>query len=360
MATNHPIDLLKWAVQAPKNELLLSAVKESVKQLATWNPELALKLVERYGNPSLTMSALRAVIKPLSETDPKRAAEILDAVPITFHSTAVNLVADGWAKEDPESAVRFVSQSDVSQQTKSAILKSILWRWAAEDPKSAKEWALRTGSERVLVASLAQFGPVPIAAEALRDAEIGNKEIYIRNLAQRWAETDPLGALAWANDLPNSRDRAITTRTLVESAARKDLDWAAELVNYLPSREERDGFFREFAQANAPSNPRTALDWASRLSDPASRSSATREVMRAWSSVDFPAALEQAFQQGNTDLEKDSFLRAVLQGRRDSPGEKNDLNFLSQLPELERIKLSKIMQSYTSASSTSSAENNFH
>ena len=260
-----------------------SPLKETARRglvlgVADTDPKRAFALLEglsQWGDPSL----MEAVFSAWTEIDPTDAAAHAAQLPDGyFRKSSLDLIAEHWAKRDSASAVAWAESlpSDDAARSKNTIpfqsdaLITALNTWMDHDAEGARQWIEQIPDEGrrselfgALVLLAGDKDP-PRAAQLLTDLIPPGKkqDDAFSDLAWRWSNSDPRGALAWAAGQTDAHVREVIVPKLVRG-------------------------FSEFQNLD-PQDTQTALQLAQSLSGSAQQN-ATRYVLGAWAAND-PAA----------------------------------------------------------------------
>lgn len=221
-------------------------------RFAELDPEAALKFANKT-DMSRRESTRAAVLAVLAESNASRAAMVaLDAETLTKRSAftraeSTRAVSSAWAKQDPEAAVDWgQSLPDAGLQAGAIgdavyhtpydqwgnlvgrihdpyvhdlVAGDMAYRWALSEPQAAIDWAYsvpplssqyETYRDPVVHAMRGWWRQYPSRAAAylenLSSQTRRNRDIYreaLPELFQEWLISDPAGALAYANSLPD-------------------------------------------------------------------------------------------------------------------------------------------------------------
>ena len=113
----------------------------------------------------------------------------------------------------------------------------------------------------------------------------------VSSLSQAWATTDPKGAAAWAESLPDETLRTQAVGNVINQYARADAYAASAWLATLPTGPSRDRGSITLARAIAKDQPQEAWQWSLSITDPSTRLSALAETLQTLSAQpDFDAA----------------------------------------------------------------------
>lgn len=267
-------------------------------------------------------AALTAVVRGADAIAAKSLVEVVsqlpsDALPVWQKNKSLNSALTKWSELEPAAAAKFLDQYPKDREFLGARMM-IAQNWAAADPAAALAWAAAQGDGRE--ARISKSGVIagwwdadPRAAEAYvaehadtlgfqpvmqiasqlykQDPQrakewasslstVEARRAATTNIAMQMSESDPKAASEWAATLPDEL-RARTLQGVVSRWARNDSRAVGEWINGL-NGAVRDEAVTAFSSTLAPSDPTTALTWATTLSDPTRRSTAVDFLVSGW------------------------------------------------------------------------------
>jgi hypothetical protein len=348
LASQYPKDFLDWLNDNEPIQDLSWAVSLAAQALAKNGTDNEFGIIKQLRNPFWRLMACRIVVRTLSEKDPERGSRFILSTEPAFHSRLAAQLLDGWMQKDPKAAVTFLQQLEISTAREN-LLKSALQLWATRDFETAKAWAEANGAQTTFIAALLRGGMSQAAAKLISDSPARNKEIDLRNLAATWVTQDPASALAWASAQKNPRDRAIMMRALLDNLIKTDPAAALVALNYVPSRELRDGFYKKYAENETSKNPTAAINWTLSLNDPWSRNIASSAVVQAWGNRDPTAAASYVFSKASSAQERNNWLNALVDARISkivpNTSEADAFSFVAQLPPEQQNAINALLNS---------------
>ena len=232
-------------------------------------------------------------------------------------------IAGSLVETDPDGAADYVTGLGSAAERESASA-ALLSGWASKDAAAAERWigeslaeAERPAAYDALVTALAGTD----LAEATRlfnehpPAE-GSNPFYsgARQIAYRWALTDPQAAADWATSITDSRSRLRAIKAVSENWARTTPRDASEWVsNHFDPGPERDIAVHALATQILVDDPPAAFEWASSISDTRKRDNFLTDVTRYWRESD-PAAARAAVNASDIPTESRTMLLSELPG----------------------------------------------
>ncbi len=275
-----------------------SAARTITKAWLARDSDNALKTLLEIPDDSLKRAIQHLIIEHLIAEDPAKAFQVAiekmdlrggysaSGFSTTGDTSEVRKIFEAWAEKDPPEAVAQAQELADTELRKSAV-NAIAQQWARRDPEAAETWAstlphdlqssvllslkgpmTKRDPERVL--ALAEFnesdGPVrshrdtPWGIEKVRHSKEGS--IYAQ-----WLEDDPNAALTWREaltDIPRQRNiAAATVRHFIEADPMKAASFALDAP---PAAQQ--AALEELANAWSLRDRQAALDWAQHISDP--------------------------------------------------------------------------------------------
>ena len=235
----------------------------------------------------------------ISEYQPKLVLDFaIDSLPLGSRSDqTVSRAVGKWAETEPEAAIQWSLEHLESTDVRESTLRSAIFRWGREDPLAA--------------ANMARNFP-----EKERNSALGN-------LGEGWADKDPQGILSYLKEatdpsaissltrhafrqfsedrrgadyvrealsMPGGKMRHDAVRGLFEGWALTDTSGGAAAIEQIPAGTLRDAAIQGFNGFAIRSDPKLAIELATRISVPATRD---RELVwrgRSWLKQDRKAA----------------------------------------------------------------------
>lgn len=205
-----------------------------------------------------------------------------------------------WAEHNGASAIVFAA-SRAPEDLREALINEALDRWSSVEASAALEWILRHSqneekTERLhrFIRSVEENAPAIALAAIEKLPRSGGNEVIRQQLARRLAETDLPGAITallrgWQDD-PSTRSAAAD---LAERWLEQDPAGALAWVGQIRDTHQRSMFGARLAAAWARKDPNAALEWVK--SQPSGdRSYMLSSVITEWTVRDPRAAREYA------------------------------------------------------------------
>ena len=264
-----------------------------------------------------------------------------------------------WARTDPNAASAFALEIKDPYE-RHAVIESVARRWARQNTGESLEWALgmqgedRNRATRSIIEEIADHDPQH-AANVYRDllssslssdgSEARIHREIVREVAERWASTNPNEAAAWVVDLPESQhikreavqrvaDRWASSSPEAASAwalelpeadhiqrhavervtdrwLRSDSMAASEWITQMPEGNARDAAAGELVRYIADSDQFSAFSWATSVSNEGYRTDLMRDVLRRWQRTDPVAARAAVDTADVTARQREEFQRIL-------------------------------------------------
>ncbi|HVU35166.1 MAG TPA: hypothetical protein VHE61_17155, partial [Opitutaceae bacterium] len=226
-------------------------------------------------------------------------------------------VLDSIAPGDVPFALQLVGRDAVGQGRRELQLM-LLRRWAGSDAAAAYAWAGSNAKGRMAmiarqvvadawaatdpVGALATVGPLPavlghlariepeVAAENALKVQGGSRNAGIEMVANAWFGKDPQAAIAWVESLPPNNDRAMALRAVMGPMVDADPTAMSGYIANLPANADMAGVARDFAGHWANNDPAAAAAWVSQLPAGSPLQSAAVPLVARQFADDDPAA----------------------------------------------------------------------
>ena len=237
LSSQSPNEALVWAKeQDPNGQLYLQ--NTVISQIATENPDKAIQIALSSQQPNLRQQLIVTVIDNLSYNDPARAAGMIDRLPVTdINADVINSVVYNWANSDPDAAMAWVNNKSGSLRNDGLI--SIGNQLASVDPDLAASYLPQLSGEV--------------------------RESWAQNITYYFSTYDLKEAAIW---IENFRGEAIFENLLssvIDVAASSDVNYALQLAQSVPGKQQRNGMIRQIADQISFSDPQRAAQLYSRL-----------------------------------------------------------------------------------------------
>jgi hypothetical protein len=233
----------------------------------------AVAILNTFPNYEARTKLRSLFLRRWAESDPKAAASVAEATTGGENrKEAMLAVAKGWAETNLDSAVAWVKNLPVSQ-IRNTMLQSIAAQLAESDPRKAATMAFELPGRFQIFAT--------------------------EQVAEKWAQTDPDGAMEWVQSLPAGQAQTRALTAVSKMLADANPQYAADMVNLLP-QANRSQFLEYIAHSWAQNDLSAAIEWAQKI-EGRDREVALRGVCEQWTESD-PKAAANFMQQSRPDL----------------------------------------------------------
>ena len=285
----------------PDQERLIAM---SVSSIAGFDPELARTLALRhladtqYGDGMLVaVEHFEALAHPPSLADAQtELAAILDESDMMKHLPRLMLLVERLASSDPASAARLIDE--IPRSSRSMAVNTLVHRWSETDPRAAADWLASKDAQiaRQGWSTLAEgWAEQDLeAASAYADTLTGNaRTVFLVGLASATARMPTGTTQTWLSRYRNDPVYADLVRGTAGQLAQQDLRAAMSLIEDLPAAQ-RLGSYQSVIPMLAMQDPKAAVDVVDQIEDDATRSSLIPMVASMWAQNDAKAALDWA------------------------------------------------------------------
>ncbi|MCZ6618396.1 MAG: hypothetical protein O7E57_09710 [Gammaproteobacteria bacterium] len=263
----------------------------------------------------------------MTDRDPESAwRNALDVENLQFRTRNLYTVAAIWANIDPVAAMNAVSSLD-QVGLRGSIQAAILQRWGQRSPHEAVAWAFSQAPSNQRATLLATaLGALaitePLDAMNLAQSLSGNERSEaLSRILGGWAATDPRSAADWfestsgayrtkavhnvasnyAQKYPEEafnwaislakQESGMATMTVLSVISNSDSEYAARLVDRIPSQNDRNAAAQTVVQMWAQSNPAAAGAWIAGFADKNLQTQLYSSLLQQWSRHDPVAAV---------------------------------------------------------------------
>ncbi|MGJ8695201.1 MAG: hypothetical protein ACSHYF_02710 [Verrucomicrobiaceae bacterium] len=240
----------------PRNPFLFAALS----RWATLDPAAAQAWLENYAIPSdVSRFYLNAaLIRGLARRDPDQALSLLLTQPKSPERTgSLDFILGAWARQS------------------TASLFQALTQFPKSDP------ALRLAAFKK---ALTHLHPDSLAEATSFSANLPPEEqqIFRQALASKWAQRDPEAALAWAADLTEPNQRALSLAAVTTHWARHDPLAASQWLDQNPESPALDLSARAIAWSTIGLDPSRAFAQITKIHSDSLRQQSFEQISRFW------------------------------------------------------------------------------
>ena len=94
------------------------------------------------------------------------------------------------------------------------------------------------------------------------------QDVAVSQVAQGYAKEDPTNAITWLESLPQSNGKSKGLGTAFSTWASRDAEAAGKRLNQMGDSPARDSAVTGYSRRISYTDPRSAIDWASTITDP--------------------------------------------------------------------------------------------
>lgn len=279
---------LNWAQGLPPTQGK-SALAAVLGGIAEQDPARAISMAKGLPSGAASSAALIVVAGVLRRTDPTGALALISGLKWSDSIRTVIETLEGWAQTDPGSAAAAAAAMNKGSFN---YMDLVYRKWALQDPqaalasagtlpKSSKRYsaisaALTCWAQRDPAAALAyckelrgddQYHSIGTimkeltktdpgrALAALQDLPAKARLSSVGSLASSWVETDMEGALSWAKNLTNAKERSAALEGLGEGLIGLDPARQQAIIESMPEGKSRNDFLNRFISRSAYQDP---------------------------------------------------------------------------------------------------------
>jgi len=221
-----------------------------------------------------------------------------------------------WAKSDPSAALAYIDESQPGG-LRDVEVEALLAGWTEQDPEAAAAWwrqlpdsRLRTDSAKTVIDALAGKNPAA-AYEFAIGASAKLQSALIPDVFASWARTDPAAAVAQATQMEPSDLRGQAFYSVAKVWAENDPQAAQAWAESLPEGPYKTTALSMTIQGLAQANPKAATDYVLNLPPGQERDDSIGFLSRTLAENDPNAAWTMA-QQLPDDKARQNALNAII------------------------------------------------
>ena len=148
--------------------------------------------------------------------------------------------------------------------------------WKFMDPVEAPKEGIKTAVKEI------NLGEMKVAFQKLEGAARLNQAVIVGRV---WGQWDPVGAIAWANALPEAAEQSAVLQGVADGWASEEPVAAAEWIAAMEDGPARNAIVSAYVKAAGPSCPRLALAFALSDPDPAVRARLVERALKSASAL---------------------------------------------------------------------------
>ena len=299
---------------------MLGAV-EHFESLAGPAPSLSdarteLESILAESNMMKRLPRLMMLLERMTSNDPASAAQLIDEMPRSSSTMAINTVVHRWSQSDPQAAADWLATKDaqIARQGWPALAQA----WGRRDLDAASAYAdnltgtARTSFLRGLAAATAGM---PAGTTQAWLSNYRDDPVYadlVRGVAGQLAGQDVRAAMSLIEDLPTEQ-RLRSYGSVIPMLAMQDPEAAVDLVEQLEDDDLRSSLIPMVVSMWAQNDARAALDWASDRPRGQIRDSAMSQVAGVLVWIDSDLAIDAIDEVDDPQLRKASVSQLLVQ-----------------------------------------------
>ena len=310
-----PKDAVEHALNSENRNHRLQQFRVVFDQVLAADPDYAKEIVASLDDYDLIHPARQKIWEYEAANDPQTFFDQVEAGEHEMDEHRFGHLMQVWSRDDAEAAIaRADGMKPGSFRTQAMI--GIMTHIARKEPQEAIIWIDRLSSptdRRQLASTMAVWmahSTPEIAAEWItRETDASTRSGALSNLISNWTNSDPAGAMDFAQTL-EGEERQYALHAVLADYAKEHPERAAQIHD--TEIEERD---REVTNAIARSwahrDPEAAAAWVDGLPRDEFRAGAQTSFLEAWSQRD-PTAASVWMAAQSSDLEGRNTLVAIL------------------------------------------------
>ena len=240
--------------------------------------------------------------------DPENAVKWLQTLPPDVQARCSHYALTDLCQHDPAAAASVLARHE-SLPNRSDLAREIANRYAETDPVNALEWARQLPDEMASFAVrnvMTEWMETDFAAASARLATLDTPypTAVLPGLAENVPVSDLPTLAAQLHDPPGDDHQRSAAAALAARWTQNDALSASQWLVSQPSGPVRDSAIRAFTDTLAKDDPASAYEWAATISDPDIRHDALDDGIRDWIERD-PDAAREWVQTSTTLSEED-------------------------------------------------------
>ena len=184
----------------------------------------------------------------------------------------------GWAGANPQAAIAWFNSQEPDQQNRRDLKWGAVYGLANADPQVATDFAMQRQElgdkdaahmmNLVAITVLRTGNPLEAARWSTSLPEGSLQDVAVSQVAQGYAKEDPTNAITWLESLPQSNGKSKGLGTAFSTWASRDAEAAGKRLNQMGDSPARDSAVTGYSRRISYTDPRSAIDWASTITDP--------------------------------------------------------------------------------------------
>ena len=326
-ARSDPGGATDYVTQMPKSQRSLDWVHETARIWAQQDQLAALDWAMKQTDPAIRQRALSGSVESWANSDAIAAGNFAVALENPYERHAVlETVARRWARQSVEESLQWAL--DLKDGNRDRATVAIFAEMAVYDPKQAATMfeeissslpsgesrdGIHSNIARELADRWAASNPKEAAAWAIGLPESDSiQRQAVERVADRWASSNPGAAAAWVLELPESDNiQRHAIERVTERWLRSDSMAASEWITEMPEGDARDAAAGELVRYIARSDQFSAFSWATSVSNEGYQTELMRDVLARWQRTD-PVAARSAVDTADVTAEQREEFQRVL------------------------------------------------
>lgn len=276
--------------------------------------ELASILAE--SNMMKRLPRLMLLVERMASSDPASAAQLIDEIPRSSSTMAINTLVHRWSVSDPQAAADWLAGKDaqIARQGWTALAQG----WAQRDLEAASAYAdnltgtARTVFLRGLAAATARMPTGKTQAWLSRYRDDPVYADLVRGVAGQLAMHDVQAAMSLIEDLP-ARQRLDSYGSVIPMLAMQDPEAAVDLVDQLEDDDVRSGLMPIVASMWAQNDAQAALDWTLDRPQGQARDTAISQIASVLVRIDPDLAIDAIEEVDDPQVRKATVSQLLVQ-----------------------------------------------
>ncbi|MYA18562.1 MAG: hypothetical protein F4Z28_18250 [Gammaproteobacteria bacterium] len=256
------------------------------------------------------------LVERMASSDPASAALLIDEMPRSSSTMAINTLVHRWSQSDPQAAADWLASKDaqIARQGWPALAQA----WGRRDLDAASAYADNlTGTARIsfLRGLAAATARMPTGTTQAWLSSYRDDPAYadlVRGVAGQLAQQDVRAAMSLIEELPTGQ-RLRSYGSVIPMLAMQDPEAAVDLVDLLEDEDTRRSLIPMVVSIWAQNDARAALDWASDRPRGQARDSAISQVARVLVQIDPDLAIDAIDEVDDPQVRKATVPQLLVQ-----------------------------------------------
>ncbi|GAA5481425.1 hypothetical protein [Haloferula sargassicola] len=302
-----PEGALTFAMGEPNESKRTGMLGVIAAQMADRDPARALSLAETLPpGQSQTRVVTEAIEQWVGKSPQDASAYVAGLSDPVVKEAALQTLLRSWSWQDGEAAFKFAESQDGGAAHQGMMQAA--GQWAERDPEGAFRYISRLpagGSADSAVAAVLRHwaGESPADAASALEGMNGGTPKMYESLAATWSAKEPDQALQWASRLSDPAAQAGAYEAISQNWAERDPTSAGQWLSGLSEGEPRDKAVMAYAQQVVGVDPASSLGWAASIGDESRRWDTVKSLANRWYQRDSNAAVGWLEDQGFSEAQ---------------------------------------------------------